>query len=433
MRHRLINTVIVLILGTGAGNTQAITINLSTPTWPTNGAPASYCSFSYPTLQPLSQQRTLLVDNSLDNGSVLYSWGYNDFAPGFVTVCNSATQVSTSTLSSQNNTNGPEVAYNTSLFFLGKQSQDYRIYYWPTNNPGIGLRLYVTPISINAQNTGYVSAYPTSLVYGSGNTPLQVGRENTILQQSYHWIQPQFISKVYGSSPNFNHYMGSDINYVSYSIRGELIKIGNVPQTSNLSITGALSYSHGKPPGYTTQSLDVSTIFGTGGITIAIPTCRLRGATNYQVNLGTWTDVAGRNTGTLPAYGAIKPVNLNIECSGKVNNVKFSFQDASSGGLINRNISVYDSGGQYIDGLEIEMSYNGSRIDVNTTLAPYPSFPVSTGSKGQVKTNTQDLSYSSQETAQFGARFVQRGAIKRNGVSYTGPVTGQVNMTITYE
>ncbi|AKE59673.1 hypothetical protein F384_14460 [Citrobacter amalonaticus Y19] len=113
--------------------------------------------------------------------------------------------------------------------------------------------------------------------------------------------------------------------------------------------------------------------------------------------------------------------------------MKFSFQDASSGGLINRNISVYDSGGQYIDGLEIEMSYNGSRIDVNTTIAPYPSFPISTGSKGQVKANTQDLSYSSQDTAQFGARFVQRGAIKRNGVSYTGPVTGQVNMTVTYE
>ena len=94
MRTRLINTVVVIVLGTGAGNIRAITLNLTQiPTWPSNGTPAANCSFSYPTLQPLSQQRTLLVDNSLPNGSVLYSWGYNDFAPGFITMCNTATTV----------------------------------------------------------------------------------------------------------------------------------------------------------------------------------------------------------------------------------------------------------------------------------------------------------------------------------------------------
>ncbi|HCL6628777.1 TPA: hypothetical protein N2R15_003519 [Citrobacter amalonaticus] len=439
MRTRLINTVVVIVLGTGAGNIRAITLNLAQiPTWSSNGAPAANCSFSYPTLQPLSQQRTLLVDNSLPNGSVLYSWGYNDFAPGFITMCNTATTVNTNVISTRPGGTEPESFFNTSLYFRGRWSNNYHDYYWLTNNPGIGLKLYVTPTTINAQNTGYPGGGMTSQVMITGNQPAQVGQEYTILQQTNEWVQPSFKSKVLIASPGFQHHMGADINYVSYSVRGELVKIGNVQPSSNLSISsGSLSHTHSiwvaGSPNTSTTSLDVPTIFGAGGITIAAPACRLRGVTDYQVNLERWTDVAGRNTGVLPAYGAIKPIDLNIECSGKVNNVKFSFQDAGTNGLLNQNISVYDNGGQYIEGLEIEMSYNGSRIDVNSTASPSPSYPVSTGSKGQVKSNAEDLSYNSQDTAQFGARFVQRSAIKRNGTSYTGPVTGQVNMTVTYE
>lgn len=441
MRAKTRNTAIVIILGIGAWNVKAITLNLTqTPTWPTNGAPAANCSFSYPMLQPLSQHRTLLVDNSLPDGSVLYSWGYDDFAPGFITLCNYATTVNTNVLSTQNGGSGPETAFDTSLNFLGKQSLTYSNYYWPTNNPGVGLKLYVTLTTINSQNSGYSYIDQTSRFYVLGNQPTQVGRESVILDQNYNWIQSKFVSKVSGTSPNYQHHMGSDINYGSYSIRGELIKVGNILPSSNLSVSSgaALSYLYsargaGAEPIYSTTNLDIPTIFGTGGITIAVPACRLRGSTNYQVDLGRWIDVIGRNTGAVPAYGTIKPIDINLECSGKVNNVKFSFQDAGSVGLLSKNISVYDNGGQYIEGLEIEMSYNGSRIDVNSIIAPYPVFPVSTGSKGQVKSNAEDLSYNSQDTAQFGARFAQRSAIKRNGASYTGPVTGQVNMTVTYE
>ncbi|CAI9387179.1 MULTISPECIES: hypothetical protein [Citrobacter] len=401
------------------------------------------CSVSFSGQQPLSQSRTLIVDDNIANGATLYSWDYGDFIPNITFRCNSGAggpyylDGQPYQISSFGFTNSISGGFGFRYGTFNSTTQTFS-----TTNPGIGMKLYVklvssgsTPIGYTPASTGYSSSSAFNYVVTT-TAPASTGVEYPVTSVLGENAITTFFEPIYNAASKQFTFSGSD-HFATYAVRGELIKINDVQASPNLSLSSGFDFftKYGVwGVNYITTNSGVPTsIIGSGGITVIKPTCRLRGATNYQVNLGTWTDVAGRNTGVLPAYGAIKPIDLNIECSGKVNNVKFSFQDAGSDGLLNRNITVYDSGGQFIEGLEIEMSYNGSRIDVNTTIAPYPSFPVSTGSKGQVKTNTQDLSYSSQDTAQFGARFVQRGAIKRNGASYTGPVTGQVNMTVTYE
>lgn len=403
------------------------------------------CSVSFAGQQPLSQSRTLIVDNNLSNGATLYSWDYGDFIPNITFRCNSGAggpyyydgqPYQLSSFGSQNLISG-------GVGFRGIFNSTTQTF--STTNPGIGMKLYVKLVSSGSTPIGYTPSYAG---YGSFSTfhylvttiaPASTGVEYPVSSfTSTDNVISTIFQPIYNAASKQFSFSGGD-HFATYAVRGELIKINDVQASSNLSMSSGFDFDtmfggwginrYGSPSG------TPNSIIGSGGITVIKPTCRLRGATNYQVNLERWVDVTGRNTGALPAYGTVKPINLNIECSGKVNNVKFSFQDAGSDGLLSRNITVYDSGGQFIEGLEVEMSYLGSRIDVNSTIAPYPTFPVSTGSKGQVKTNTQDLSYSSQNTenTQFGARFVQRGAIKRNGASYTGPVTGQVNMTVTYE
>lgn len=430
MRNGLKGITLAVTFSVAAWNAGAVTIYTGTPTWG-NGAPAADCYLTYPTVRPLSQQRTLLVDNNRSNGSVLFSWDYADFAPNFNTTCYQRTTYN----GAVNVTSGPPALIISSTIRTAVYgSSSYSTY--PTNIPGIGLRMYVKGISTGSVRTGigavgfYWNSASVSTISGGSTSPIS---EYLIATSYADKIQVDFNSVLTSTPPVYTSIFDAQGHFAVFSIRGELVKTGVIAQSQNfLKIPDEAIFSHTLTGGFTT-GISTSEILGSNGIALAYPACRLRGSTNYQVGLGQWIDVAGRNSGSLPAYGAIKPIDINLECSGKTNNVKFSFQDASSGGLLNRNISVYDSGGQYIEGLEIEMSYNGSRIDVNTTVAPFPSFPVSIGSKGQVKANAEDLSYSSQDTAQFGARFVQRSAIKRNGVSYTGPVMGQVNMTVTYE
>ncbi|EBW6663838.1 hypothetical protein DP683_25370, partial [Salmonella enterica subsp. enterica serovar Reading] len=92
-----------------------------------------------------------------------------------------------------------------------------------------------------------------------------------------------------------------------------------------------------------------------------------------------------------------------------------------------KNIRVYKSAGSgtdVVDGLEIELLYDGEHVDVDgITLTD-------TGTHGSyVSTNNSETQlYSSQSAARFTARFLQNGQI-----SYLGPVTGKVNMWVTYE
>lgn len=121
-------------------------------------------------------------------------------------------------------------------------------------------------------------------------------------------------------------------------------------------------------------------------------------------------------------------VDISLKCTGAANNVYFRFEDAGSAtASTDKNIRVYESAGSgtdVVDGLEIELLYNGEHVDVDgTTLT-------NIGTRGSyVSTNNNETQiYSSLDTARFTARFLQNGQI-----SYLGPVTGKVNMWVTYE
>ncbi|MFH2256193.1 hypothetical protein ABK734_20750 [Enterobacter sp. KE9933] len=105
--------------------------------------------------------------------------------------------------------------------------------------------------------------------------------------------------------------------------------------------------------------------------------------------------------------------------------VRFRFEDAGSSPSGNKNISLYDTaGGSKVSGLEIEMLYNGNRINVDNVTT------TDTGGHGVTKPYpaAQPL-YDSVSNAAFQARFVQNGNITSN----VGPVTGKVNMYVTYD
>lgn len=436
MNGGIARVIAVLILFTAVERVDAsVTIYPNTqPTWP-NGAQAAECSFTYPTLQPLSQQRTLLADNTLPNGTVLYAWGYDDFAPDFYAVCNERSVYNHSY-------NGLYASITDSLYLNNLNTSllpgsDV----WLTNNPGIVLKLYVKVTAKGEYNTG-VPFRPLStqgawmLEGGIGEErPLTIAFGYTSIANAYMY------SVLSGTSPNYQSKLFATAHHLKYSLRGELVKVGNINTTGNLNISGGAfvhaffndSQSLGQ------MTISTATILGGGGITFVGPSCRLRGATDYMINLGRWVSVGpgSLNAGiSLPAYGGIKPVDIAIECNGALNNVYFNFQDTGALPLTNRNISVYDAaGGQKIDGLEIEMSYNNSRLNVykiseNATTTTYRT---NTGAHGAANTNPSDPGFHSQSSAQFSARFIQRSAIKRGGVAYTGPVTGQVNMFVTYQ
>lgn len=394
----------------------------------TNPAIAANCTFNYPTLQPLSQPRTLVVDNHLPNGAVLHSWNYADFAPNFSAGCAYAGTMTNNFILSPGS-----VKFLTLWTDVTSSTLSFR-----TNNPGIELKLYYT---YHSQGSGTNNNYGNTTQFYSITDTL--GVEYPFTFGTMYIGAELYPVRNTTTTPTTYYYDWAANNY-TMSVRAELVKVGIVsytvtPLTLNASNTLTLNISGLSSVGSTNNvSLNLtSDVLGGGGISIAAPSCQLTAPSDYAIDLGHWTHT-GPGTHqpgiSLPAYGSTKLINLQLECSGQLDNVQFSFQDTGTHSLSNRNVSVYDSlGGTKIDGLEIEMSYGGSPIQVNYASEAAASFiKTNTGAQGAIKTNPSDLSFNSQATIQFGARFVQRSAIQRSGSSYTGSVTGRVNMFVTY-
>lgn len=419
--HPLLGMGLLLFVGKVAAGTLYFY-----PQWTYTSEAATTCSFSYPELLPLSQPRTLIVDNHLPNGSVLYSWGYANFAPNFSGGCS---YLSTKASGAANQM--------FRLFFDGANASSY----FPTNNSGIQIRFYYTYHTKGSRPAGSMAEtthldglstepalgveYPAKAVYG---TP---------------YLGPVF-NPVRPNTPPYNSYFDWSASHYSMSLRAELVKVGDISYTatpltiptSDIRLLASISGNSPSPASSTAVKFKAITLGG-GGINIIAPSCRLTSPSDYEIDLGRWVH-AGPGTHqpgvSLPAYGSIKPINLKLECSGQLDNVQFSFQDTGTSPLSNQYVSVYDGiGGTKIDGLEIEMSYGGIPFKVNKLSDAATSFiKTSTGGQGTMKTNPSDLSFNSQTTVQFGVRFVQRSAITKSGSSYTGPVTGRVNMFVTY-
>lgn len=392
-------------------NVSAVTVTYY-PHWHPNGGVAGVCTFSYPTLQPLSQPKVLVVDNHLPNGTVLYSWSYADFAPNFSGSCsaNGATTNNSSDI-------------NFRMFF---DSLDLSSGYMPTNNPGIGIKVYFT-YHWKGSCSGCLNSNSTT-VDGTSSGP-SLSTEYGLPTDGVTYLGARFSSVWENVAPYYRYYSPT-ANTFGMSLRAELIKIGAVNYSAPLAPTGnSIRLFPMMTPGQSAIAIG-NNVLGSGGITLIPPACRLSSPTDYNINMGRWVNSGPGSLlpgSSLPAYGSIRPVDLNLECSGQVNGVQFRFEDAGSSPSSNKNISLYDSaGGNKIEGLEIEMRYGGSRVAVDNITK------TDTGSKGAIKTNPQDLSFNSQDTATFGARFVQTAPIKKSGAIYTGPVTGKVNMYVTY-
>lgn len=107
---------------------------------------------------------------------------------------------------------------------------------------------------------------------------------------------------------------------------------------------------------------------------------------------------------------------MELECSGKVDHVRFRFEDTGSSLSASSNASLYDTaGGNKIDGLEVELQYSENKVNIdNTTLAD-------TGSHGVVKAAPDIIPlYDSVSSAAFQARCRQNGTISKSGTEYTG-------------
>lgn len=427
MKSRLSTIALAVIISAWSQYIPAVTVNTNSyPQWPDGSSAQGGCSIDFTGYRNLSLKKTLIADNQLPDNSVLYDLGT-------MLQVSQTCQTNTYSTSSLFTTGGPSILISL-RGFTGE--------YFSTNNPGVYLKLYIKANIGNCQSA--LSTRPL--------TRLQTITEEDVKSDIEY--PASTLHNNFNTLANFAPYIstGSTYDYsykdschrIVYSLRGELIKIGNILPSEALSLEnkGSLHYEFrhsdyaesGESP-YTLLNsgvLDIGSLFGSGGITLVAPACRLRGATDYAINLGLWN--SGNKNGhpnSFPTYGQEELIDLRLECSGKVNNVNFSFQDTGNAPLTNNNISVYDNlEGSKIDGLEIEMSYNGSRINVNSPSESPDIYKTNTGSHGT--TNPSDESFNSQSVARFGARFVQRSTITRDGTNYAGPVTGKVNMFVTY-
>lgn len=415
---RLINSIIISSIAAILINHQAsASIILSySPLWSNGGGVAGTCTFNIPTLSPLSVPRTLVVDNHLPNDSVLYSWGYSEFAPNFTSYCQ------------PNGTSSSSSSARFAIYMGGPYTFPYPTNYQPTSIPGIGLKYYMTMHYAGVSPIG-PGERPTEFAAGTSAgwsvPPAQLNIESQIMGTMavilYYHATRISSSGIYTVAYNPTE------NMAGFSIRAELVKTGPVTYTTTPLSPRGITYFEAIE--LNTRN-DVPAVLGSGGITIIPPACRLQSPTDYTINLGRWAHL-GPGTSVpgigLPANGPSIEIGLNLECSGKVDNVYFRFEDANAQPLANKNVSLYNNSGNKIDGLEVEILYNGTHVNVDNTTK------TDIGTQGTTRTIPQDLAFYSQSNPPFSARFVQRSQILESGNSYTGPVSGKVNMFVTYQ
>ncbi|MFS6935173.1 hypothetical protein [Klebsiella oxytoca] len=439
---RIWGVITVLIAGLTVTSVPAATFTYNY-TWrngrdqtgqPAEGQPAGTCSFVVPDTRPLQVPRTLVVDSAAPVGTVLYAWDFANFLPGFRIQC-TGSGISTSEGSHYLIVNGAvlnglmtgQIIFNNLTRGEGFSSSNP---VYATTLSGIGLRMFVKADTdsllksvtdsvpyrqqVILQNAGgqmSIPATPRDIVYPWGTNS---GNPSARLQL--------YVDKLSNNPAQFILADGA----AGFSVKAELVKIANTVQYGNLGLAGNPMATWS----LVTAALNLvpPTDFLTGNaITVVSPSCRLR-TTDYTVSMGTWASDTVNHTGA-PATGAAVPVGLDLECSGKVADVQFRFEDTGSSpsSLAEKNITLYDGGGNKVNGLEIQMKYNGERINVDGVTQ------TSTGSHGQVRTEAESVPlYTSTSQAMFTANYIQNGPIAVDGNNYTGPASGKVNIWVTY-
>lgn len=386
-----------------AWNASAIDYTMSPlPTWPSGGTNAgtnaANCTMRVTGTQPLSQSKVLIADDSISTNAIIYNLGV------IMTVNSWCAENTTSIYPSVYGLN-PPIRIPNHLIFKGFTAA---YGYYLTNNSGVALKLYFTPVTMLQSTTGSSQFPNTSYINASNLAPtnVNIGQDIPMVYSGSTYTIAGNFAPFYTKISNTEHRyrFGTAYNNTVFTVRGELIKIGDVQTSSSLSLLPTASLEYAFLQNQTTTNsgtIDITSMFGTGGITFVKPSCRLRGATDYQANLGQWVNVVGgSNTGSLPARGSQKLVDVNIECNGTVNNVYFNFQDAGTSTSSNYDVRLYAGDGQVIEGLEVEMLYNGSRINVRTPSQDVVSGKTNTGTHGTVSsTPTNPGNYNSQSQA----------------------------------
>ncbi|HCQ8422364.1 TPA: hypothetical protein OME38_004567 [Klebsiella oxytoca] len=374
------------------------------------GQLAGTCYIDYPEEKPLSVPRTLVVDQNTPDGTVLFQWGYGEFMSDTAIHC-----TSTGISSSQGYLSDGAGGSGSSYYAIWSLPYDGVNSLFSTTDTGIKLKLLVRFNAACAyfdSSPAYITEHDSTTCFAAG-TEVAVRPSGSLNQtvQAYYYAGRYHFPAISGSM----------------SLRAELIKQGIVsyPNSSLAVINYTMMYlAVGLPGGGGIYNLNALT---SPNFWIVPPSCQLR-TTDYTIPMGRWAADAITHLGT-PAYGPQVPVNLSLECSGSVDHVRFRFEDTGTSLSGNNNISLYDTtSGNKIDGLEIELLYNGTKVKVdNTTLTD-------TGSHGVAKNSPASLPlFDSVSTAAFQARYVQSAPVTITGANYTGPVTGKVNMYVTYD
>ncbi|WP_044180858.1 hypothetical protein [Phytobacter massiliensis] len=381
------------------------------------GLPAANCTLTVPDIRPLQVPKTLVVDSAAPIGAVLYSWDFNSFLPGFMSRC-TGTGINTYGHGSMV-IDGIEVANinRWELFLRGltiSEPKNNSIPTYATTLSGIGIRLYV-----RADTDDNSESLWQEFLYAGGLGVIS----SPVRGNAYVWG--------YGS-PGVDSFFRADLadgfimtdKEAGFSIKAELIKTADTVQYGNLGLAGN-PVTAWETDGIST-ALPTDLLSG-NAITVVSPACRLR-TTNYNISMGTWAADTINHTGT-PASGPAQPVGLDLECMGRPADVQFRFEDTGSAPstAAQKNVTLYDGGGNKVNGLEIQMKYNGSRVNIDGVTQ------TSTGARGQAHDNSGLApTYIAAGQAMFTANYIQNGPITVGGNNYTGPVSGKVNVWVTY-
>lgn len=372
------------------------------------GQLAGTCYIDYPDEKPLAVPRTLVVDPNTPDGTVLFQWGYGEFMSDTAIHCTS-TGISSSQGYLSDGASGSGYTYFVSwgLPYDGVNP------FFSTTDTGINLKIlmrYNAACAYFDSSPAYITEHGSTTCFAAGSEIAVSSRNLNQTVQAYYSAGRYHFPTISGS----------------VSLRAELIKQGTVsyPYTWEVNNYPLMYLAVGLPGGGGIFNLNA---LASPNFRIVPPACQLR-TTNYTIPMGRWAADAITYTGT-PAHGPQVPVNLSLECSGSVDHVRFRFEDTGTSLSGNNNISLYDTtGGNKIDGLEIELLYNGTKVNVDNTTV------IDTGSHGVAKTSPASLPlFDSVSTAAFQARYMQSAPVTRSGTNYTGPVTGKVNMYVTYD
>lgn len=391
--------------------------SIATPIWsngPSAGQAAAHCGSYWPDNRPFTVPRTIVVDNSAPNGTVLHSWSYDDFLPNF--------ELSCAPLSSNFNNGGFTYTYPGGV---GGNRPLSRVTIYSSTG-----RLRVNGHSIPVELRLYVNK-PVALpcVHG-GATCVAYGLNYSFLSSLSHPPGEIAIPPVGSSTVAIAHhpsrFPGNVWTFLPgaarYSFRAELVKVGNLTPSMYGTATSDIFFRISSGIIDTSLVLPGSALDGTG-IKLVPPSCRLK-TQDYAITMGRWAADTPEYKG-LPAEGSPVPVNLELECNGAVNHVQFRFQDAGSSPLSTGRVSLYDSSNQRVDGLSIALRYQGNPVPVDgVTTTDAGAFGHYVDGSG---------AFNSGGVAGFDARYVQNQmTITKGGANYTGPVTGKVNMFVTY-